>query len=111
MMPNSLMIFDHTLCWIHAERIIIRLIPINNEHVKAVDDVCEQFWLLYRDLKGYKFNLSMIQAEDIKFHFQAMCGSKTAYVTFKLALKWMGLHLSFSSLLRYTINAAELRVV
>ena len=31
-------VFDHALCWIHAERIINRLIPLNPEHVKAVDD-------------------------------------------------------------------------
>ncbi|MDP3361504.1 MAG: hypothetical protein Q8S52_05190 [Methylobacter sp.] len=26
-------VFDHALCWIHAERIINRLIPLNDEHV------------------------------------------------------------------------------
>ena len=35
-------VFDHVLCWIHAERIINRLIPLNAEHVKAVDDTREQ---------------------------------------------------------------------
>jgi hypothetical protein len=83
-------VFDHALCWIHAERIINRLIPLNDEHVKAVDDVREQLWLLYRDLKGYKLNPSTIQAEHIKFRFQAMCSTKTAYVTLNLALKRMG---------------------
>ena len=50
----------------------------------------EQLWLLYRDLKSYKLNPSTIQAEDIKFRFQAMCSTKTAYVTLNLALKRMG---------------------
>ena len=83
-------VFDHALCWIHAERIINRLIPLYAEHVKAVDDTREQLWQLYRDLKTYKLEPTAIQAEDIKSRFKAMCSAKTAYVTLNLALKRMG---------------------
>jgi hypothetical protein len=83
-------VFDHALCWIHAERIINRLIPLNDEHSKAVDDIREQLWQLYRDLKVYKLNSLAVQAEDIKFRFQTMCNTKTKYVTLNLALKRMG---------------------
>src|SRR5664280_387520 len=69
--------FDHALCWIHAERIINRLIPLNAEHVKAVDDIREQLWQIYRDLKTYKLEPTAIQAEDIKSRFKAMCSTKT----------------------------------
>jgi hypothetical protein len=34
-------VFDHALCWIHAERIINRLIPLNDDHIKAIDAVRE----------------------------------------------------------------------
>ena len=30
-------VFDHALCWIHAERGINRLIPLNDAHRKAVE--------------------------------------------------------------------------
>ena len=83
-------VFDHALCWIHAERIINRLIPLNAEHVKAVDNTREQLWQIYRDLKAYKLEPTAIQAEDIKSRFKAMCGTKTAYVTLNLALQRMG---------------------
>jgi Transposase IS66 family len=83
-------VFDHALCWIHAERIINRLIPLNAEHVKAVDDTREQLWQIYRDLKAYKLKPTVSQAEDIKFRFKTMCSTKTAYVTLNLALKRMG---------------------
>ena len=83
-------VFDHALCWIHAERIINRLIALNDEHVKAVDAVREQLWQLYRDLKDYKLEPTATQAEDIKSRFQAMCGTKTAYATLNQALKRMG---------------------
>ena len=72
-------VFDHALCWIHAERIINRLIPLNAEHVKAVDDTREQLWQIYRDLKTYKLEPTASQAEDIKSRFKTMCGTKTAY--------------------------------
>jgi hypothetical protein len=29
-------VFDHALCWIHAERVIHRLIPLNETYRKAV---------------------------------------------------------------------------
>ena len=83
-------VFDHALCWIHAERIINRLIPLNDEQVKAVDAVREQLWQLYRDLKDYKLDPTATQAEDIKSRFQAMCGTITAYATLNQALKRMG---------------------
>ena len=83
-------VFDHALCWIHAERIINRLISLNAGHVKAVDDTREQLWQIYRDLKTYKLDPTAIQAEDIKSRFKTMCSTKTAYVTLNLALKRMG---------------------
>jgi hypothetical protein len=83
-------VFDHALCWIHAERIINRLIPLNAEHVKAVDDTREQLWQIYRDLKNYKLEPTASQAEDIKSRFKTMCSTKTAYITLNLALQRMG---------------------
>ena len=83
-------VFDHALCWIHAERIINRLIPLNAEHVKAVDDTREQLWRIYRDLKTYKLAPTASQAEDIKSRFKTMCSTKTAYATLNIALKRMG---------------------
>ena len=83
-------VFDPALCWIHAERIINRLIPLNTEHVKAVDNTREQLWQIYQDLKAYKLGPTTSQAEDIKSRFKTMCGATTAYVTLKLALQRMG---------------------
>ena len=73
-------VFDHALCWIHAERIINRLIPLNADHVKAVDDTRERLWQIYRDLKAYKLKPTASQAEDIKSRFKAMCNTETTYV-------------------------------
>lgn len=83
-------VFDHALCWIHAERLINRLIPLNNEHVKAVDDVRKQLWELYRDLKAYKLSPTSTQAEDITSRFKTMCSTETVYATLNQVLKRMG---------------------
>lgn len=83
-------VFDHALCWIHAERIINRLIPLNDDHIKAVDGVREQLWFIYRDLKAFKLNPDPEQVEVLKARFQAMCNTKTTYATLNQALKRMG---------------------
>ncbi len=44
----------HALCWIHAERTIHKLIGCSEEEVKAIEDVRDRIWQLYRDLKTYK---------------------------------------------------------
>ncbi len=47
-------IFLHALCWIHAERTIHKLIGCSEEESKAIEDVRDHIWQLYRDLKKYK---------------------------------------------------------
>ena len=44
----------HALCWIHAERTIHKLIPCSDEESKAIEDIRDHIWQLYRDLKAYK---------------------------------------------------------
>jgi hypothetical protein len=82
-------VFDHALCWIHAERIINRLIPLNDEHINAIDATREQLWSIYHDLKAYKLNLVLEQVETLKLRFQVMCGTETGYATLNQALKRM----------------------
>jgi DNA/RNA-binding domain of Phe-tRNA-synthetase-like protein len=77
-------VFDHALCWIHAERVINRLIPLNDDHVKAVDDAREQLWSIYHGLKAYKLNPVTEQADSIKQRFQTLCSTKTCYETLNL---------------------------
>jgi hypothetical protein len=87
---GQLNVFDHALCWIHAERVINRLIPLNDDHVKAVDDAREQLWSIYHGLKAYKLNPVTEQADSIKQRFQTLCSTKTCYETLNQALKRMG---------------------
>lgn len=44
----------HGLCWIHAERIIKRLVSCNDDERKELDHVLDKIWDFYRALKAYK---------------------------------------------------------
>jgi hypothetical protein len=83
-------VFDHALCWIHAERLINRLIPLNAGHEKAVNWVREQLWQLYADIKSYKLNPQPAQAEELRARFEELCRTKTCYATLNQALKRLG---------------------
>ena len=83
-------VFDHALCWIHAERVINRLIPLNLNQALAVEEVRGKIWDIYRDLKAYKLNPVATQADDIRQRFQELCQTKTCYATMNQALKRMG---------------------
>ncbi len=44
----------HALCWVHAERLVHRLIPRNERQRRAVELVRQLIWWFYADLKAYK---------------------------------------------------------
>jgi len=44
----------HALCWIHAQRLIHKLIPINDAQRQSLQKVRGQVWDFYADLKAYK---------------------------------------------------------
>jgi hypothetical protein len=52
--------------------VINRLIPLNDDHVKAVDDAREQLWSIYHGLKAYKLTPVTEQADSIKQRFQTL---------------------------------------
>ncbi len=47
-------LFVHGLCWVHAERLINKLIPLTQSQRLAIETVQDQIWSLYQDLKSYK---------------------------------------------------------
>jgi len=47
-------LFKHALCWIHVERSIKRLIPLNDQDRMERDNILDLFWSFYRELLAYK---------------------------------------------------------
>jgi len=46
----------HGLCWVHAERLVHKLISLNAAHREDIARVRGQIWSLYADLDAYKDN-------------------------------------------------------
>ena len=44
----------HALCWLHVERPLARLVPHNEKHRQAIEQVRQRIWELYADLKAYR---------------------------------------------------------
>jgi hypothetical protein len=49
-------LFDHALCWIHAERNIRKIVPIGRAEKREIKKVRASIWRYYRALKAYKKN-------------------------------------------------------
>ncbi len=58
-------LLEHGLCWVHAERLINKLIPLTETQRQAVETVQDQIWNLYQDLKAYK-TLTQQQQQPLK---------------------------------------------
>lgn len=47
-------IANHALCWVHAERLIHKLMPATPKQARAVETVRDLVWCFYRGLKVWK---------------------------------------------------------
>lgn len=71
----------HALCWIHAERLIHKLIPINEQQRQAIALVRDQVWALYADLKAYKVQPDADQIMPLQVRFDTVFTQSTGYDT------------------------------
>jgi hypothetical protein len=62
-------LFKHVLCWIHIERSIKKLVPINGKDRLERDSILDQFWNFYRKLKKYKEAPSVEQRQYLEKTF------------------------------------------
>ena len=90
-------VFEHALCWIHAERGINRLIPLNDPHRQAQSWIRRQIWNVYADLKAYQAAPHETLKVRIRADFEALCATHTTFATLNQALK--RLHRSKAELL------------
>ena len=88
----------HALCWVHAERLVHKLIPLNESHREDIASVRAQIWDLYRDLKAYKSQPDDAQREALVQRFDAIFTQQTRFAMLHRALK--GIHRNKAELLR-----------
>jgi hypothetical protein len=80
-------VLQHALCWIHAERVFQRILPLNQQHAQALEGVRSTLWALYADLKCYKQAPTKRAQKAIEARFDTLCRTKTTFQTLNLALQ------------------------
>jgi len=80
-------VLKHALCWIHAERVFQRILPLNEQHTKALEWVRSQMWDLYRDLKRYQQHPDPAGKSELSARFDEICRTRTSFQTLNQALK------------------------
>ena len=70
-------LFVHALCWIHAERPLQHLLPLNEADRAAITDVQNQVWKLYRALTGYRQAPMPAAKAAIDAQFDTLCATVT----------------------------------
>jgi hypothetical protein len=80
-------VFAHALCWIHAERIIAKMVGFTAEHRSDLEKKRSQIWDFYRGLKEYKVEPSPGKKAAIEARFDEIFLEKTSFATLNQALK------------------------
>jgi hypothetical protein len=80
-------IFQHALCWIHAERKINELNPHGEASIQAVDEIRERFWALYAKLKDYKLSPTVSLKKELEYQFDELLSTKTCFYALNVVLK------------------------
>jgi len=89
----------HALCWVHSERLIHKMLPLNEAHRQEIKLIRSQIWDFYAELKQYKDKPDKTQRKILQQRFDEIYTQKTSYATLNRTLK------------RIHNNKAELLVV
>lgn len=85
------------LCWVHAERLVHKMLPLNERQRIDIARVRDQIWSLYADLKSYKQEPLEELKEPSRKRFDAIFTQETSYTLLNNLLK--RLHRNKSELL------------
>lgn len=80
-------VFKHALCWVHTERLVHKLVPLNDNHGQAITHVREKIWDYYAALKAYQQNPDPSQADHLTQQFDQIFSQRTCYETLNQTLK------------------------
>ena len=108
LLPDTVIVSDdagqfrvgaHALCWVHAERLVHKLIPSNDKQRNAIEIAKRMIWWFYRALKDYKLAPSAEQAELLRARFDRIFKrASTGFATLDRLLR--RLHRNNEGLLR-----------
>jgi hypothetical protein len=78
LLPDTVIVSDdagqfrigfHALCWVHAERLVHKLVPANDKQRNAIAVAKRMIWWFYGCLKEYKLAPSPQQAQVLRARF------------------------------------------
>ena len=70
---------DHALCWVHAERLVHKLVPATTEQRRAVDVTRALIWWFYADLKIWTHDVCSRRATALRARFDRIFTRRTGY--------------------------------
>ena len=79
----------HALCWIHAERLLAKLIGFTDSQRQALEQIRSEVWQYYRDLKAYRVEPTPNVKLALETRFDTLCTTHTCFTSLNLALKRM----------------------
>ncbi|HIG42711.1 MAG TPA: hypothetical protein EYQ14_19520 [Gammaproteobacteria bacterium] len=77
----------HALCWVHSERLIHKMLPLNETHRQEIKLIRSQIWDFYAELKRYKNKPDQTQRATLRQRFDEIYTQKTSYATLNQTLK------------------------
>ena len=70
---------DHALCWVHAERLLHKLMPATLLQVRHVETLHKLIWLFYKLLKDFARSPSHRAAQALEVRFDRIFSIRTGY--------------------------------
>lgn len=70
---------NHALCWVHAERLLQKLMPATKKEERSLALVRDLVWRFYKALKAYKQRPSPQAAPGFRLRFDRIFGLRTGY--------------------------------
>ena len=80
-------VLQHALCWIHAERLVHKTLPLSEAHREDIAKVRGQIWALYADLKAFKNDPRAGDKIGLAQRFDEIFTQKTRFETLNQLLK------------------------
>ncbi len=91
-------VFNHVMCWIHAERNLKKLVALDKAERKLINELRSHVWTYYSQLKEFKLNPCPKQKNQLLLEFDRIFGKKTSSEQLNKALR--GIYSAKDDLLR-----------
>lgn len=76
----------HGLCWLHAERSLKKLLPMNSREQAATERIRDDLWKYYQRLRAYRESPTPRRKVGLELDFDALFTRRTGFVDLNEAL-------------------------